>query len=112
MLLCILVLTVKMGLSMSKQNLVRKQYLMSAQNISKLDQLARQQGTSSAQIVRLAIDAYDPDNQVTLEEEKELMNLVSSRLQEAIADTRATRQRLEQTLARLSLQNDGFSHAP
>jgi predicted DNA-binding protein len=86
---------------MSKQNLVRKQYLMSTENISKLDELAQQQGTSSAQIVRLAIDAYDPDNQITLEEEKELMELVSSRLKEAIEDTRATRKRLDKTLEQL-----------
>lgn len=86
---------------MAKQNLVRKQYLMSSDNISKLEQLAQQEGTSSAQIVRLAIDAYDPDNQISLQEEKELMALVSSRLQEAIADTRSTRERLEQTLDKL-----------
>ena len=86
---------------MSKQNLIRKQYLISTENISKLDELAQQQGTSSAQIVRLAIDAYDPDNQITLEEEKELMNLVSSRLKEAIEDTRTTRERLDKTLDQL-----------
>jgi hypothetical protein len=74
---------------------------MSTENISKLDELAQQQGTSSAQIVRLAIDAYDPDNQITLEEEKELMELVSSRLKEAIEDTRATRKRLDKTLEQL-----------
>jgi len=86
---------------MSKQNLVRKQYLMSSENVSKVDHLAQQQGTSSAQIVRLAVDAYDPDNQISVEEEKELMALVSTRLKEAIEDTRATRERLDQTLNQL-----------
>lgn len=86
---------------MSKQNLVRKQYLMSAENISKVDQLAQSSGTSSAQIVRLAVDAYDPDNQMGLNEEKELMELVSSRLKEAISDTRATRQKLDKTLRKI-----------
>lgn len=86
---------------MSRQNLVRKQYLMSNENISKLQYLAQQQGTSSAQIVRLAIDAYDPDNQITLDEEDELMDLVAARLKEAIEDTRSTRQRLDETLSKL-----------
>jgi len=102
MLLCILKnIIIRKVTGMNKQNLVRKQYLMSSENISKVDQLAQQQGTSSAQIVRLAIDAYDPDNQITLEEEKELMSLVSARLKEAIADTRATRERLDKTLNEL-----------
>lgn len=86
---------------MSKQNLVRKQFLMSNENISKLHHLAQQQGTSSAQIVRLAIDAYDPDNQITQDEEGELMDLVAVRLKEAIEDTRNTRQRLDETLNKL-----------
>ena len=86
---------------MSKQNLVRKQYLMSTENISKVDQLAQQSGTSSAQIVRLAIDAYDPDNQMSLSEENELMELVSARLKEAISDTRSTRRKLNATLTKI-----------
>ena len=86
---------------MSRQNLVRKQYLMSNENISKLHHLAQQQGTSSAQIVRLAIDAYDPDNQITLDEEDELMDLIAARLKDAIEDTRSTRQRLDETLNKL-----------
>jgi len=74
---------------------------MSNENISKLHHLAQQQGTSSAQIVRLAIDAYDPDNQITLDEEDELMDLIAARLKDAIEDTRSTRQRLDETLNKL-----------
>lgn len=86
---------------MSKQNLIRKQYLMSTENISKVDQLAQQSGASSAQIVRLAIDAYDPDNQMSLNEESELMELVSTRLKEVINDTRNTRKKLDATLTKI-----------
>lgn len=86
---------------MSKQNLVRKQYLMSAENISKVDQLAQQSGTSSAQIVRLAVDAYNPDNLMSWNEEKELMELVSSHLKEAINNTRRTRKKLDATLTKI-----------
>ena len=86
---------------MSKQNLVRKQYLMSTENISKVDLLAQKSGSSSAQIVRLAIDAYDPDNQMSFNEEKELMELVSTRLKEAISDTRSTRKKLDVTLSKM-----------
>ncbi len=86
---------------MSKHNLVRKQYLMSAENISRIQQLAQKSGTSSAQIVRLAVDAYDPDNQISLNEEKELMELVSSHLKEAITQTRETRKKLDATLTKL-----------
>ena len=86
---------------MNKQNLVRKQYLMSVENISKVDHLAQKSGSSSAQIVRLAIDAYDPDNQMSLNEEKELMELVSLRLKEAINDTHNTRKKLHASLTKI-----------
>lgn len=88
---------------MASQNLVRKQYLMSDKNISKVNRLAKQNGTSSAQIVRLAVEAYDPDNELSLIEENELMELVSSRLKEAINDTRNTRKKLDKTLNRLGI---------
>jgi len=88
---------------MPNQNLVRKQYLMSSENISKVDQLAKQSGSSSAKIVRLAVDAYDPDNHMSLNEEKDLMELVSSRLKEAIADTRTTRRKLDKTLTKIGI---------
>ena len=86
---------------MATQNLIRKQYLMSPEHISKVDRLARQTGTSSTQIVRLAVEAYDPARPEEDSEQSELMSLVSSRLREAIADTRKTRRRLEKTLDRI-----------
>jgi hypothetical protein len=88
---------------MSKQNLVRKQYLMSNENISKVDRLAKQAGASSAQIVRLAVEAYNPDRDYSDDDQTELMELVSGRLKEAISDTRKTRRKLEQTLRNLEI---------
>jgi replication initiation and membrane attachment protein DnaB len=66
--------------------LVRKQFLISQSNIEKLGKIAEQKSTSSADIVRQAIDAYDPDNDVSM---PELMELVSSNLQEAIKSTQS-----------------------
>lgn len=80
-----------------RTSLLRKQYLVTPANVSKLEALAKANGTSATDIVRKAIDAYDPDG---LDEigETELMSLVSERLKEAIKDTQATRRRLNKTL--------------
>ncbi|MBT7408951.1 MAG: hypothetical protein HN826_04550 [Methylococcales bacterium] len=51
-----------------------------------MGKIAEQKSTSSADIVRQAIDAYDPDNDVSM---PELMELVSSNLQEAIKSTQS-----------------------
>ena len=80
--------------------LLRKQYLVTPENVTKLESLAKANGTSATDIVRKAIDAYDPEG---LDEigESELMSLVSERLKEAIKDTQATRRRLNKTLKQL-----------
>lgn len=73
--------------------LIRKQYLVSQKNVSKLERLAKHKKTSATAIVREAIDAYNPEG-----DENELMLLVSTRLKEAIQETRATRKKLNKTL--------------
>ena len=40
--------------------LVRKQFLVTPLNVEKLQRLAEENGTSAAEIVRKAIDAYEP----------------------------------------------------
>ncbi|BCL59477.1 hypothetical protein DGMP_01700 [Desulfomarina profundi] len=82
------------------ENLVRKQYLIAPRQINKLKDLAEKQNTSAAEIVRMAIDAFDPDVPADLNE-SELFDLVSTRVKEAIADTVKTRERLHNTLALL-----------
>ncbi|MCU7899698.1 MAG: hypothetical protein KZQ66_10710 [Candidatus Thiodiazotropha sp. (ex Lucinoma aequizonata)] len=69
--------------------MIRKQIMLSADNIEKLGQLSKVRGTSAAEIVRLSIDSYGPDSNDI--EESELMELVSERLQEAIHETAKTR---------------------
>lgn len=83
------------------ENLVRKQYFISKKQVKKLEILAKKQNTSAAQLVRAAIDAYDPDIPLDMNE-SELFDLVSARVKEAVADTLETRSRLEKTLERLA----------
>lgn len=82
------------------ENLVRKQYLIAPHQVEKLQILAKKQNTSAAEVVRLAIDAFNPDVPEELNE-SELFELVSSRVKEAIADTKTTRKRLQKTLVAL-----------
>ncbi|MBL4901653.1 hypothetical protein JYT30_00815 [Desulfotalea psychrophila] len=80
------------------ENLVRKQYLIAPHQVDKLKSLASKQKTSAAEIVRMAIDAFNPDVPADLSE-SELFDLVSARVKEAIEDTVTTRKRLRKTLA-------------
>jgi predicted DNA-binding protein len=82
------------------QSLIRKQYLVSQRNVSKLERLAKRKGTSATAIVREAIEAYDPEGLDKIGEQ-ELMTLVATRLKDAIKDTQSTRQKLHKTLKSL-----------
>ena len=84
----------------STENLVRKQYLIAPHQIDKLKILAKKQNTSAAEVVRMAIDAFNPDIPAEMKE-SELFDLVSARLKEAIKNTQETRNRLKKTLAAL-----------
>lgn len=83
-------------------NLIRKQFLISNSQIEKLDRIAKDKGFSSAEVVRKAIEAYDPD--VEDMETPELLELVSERVKEAIDDTVKTRKRLNATLKNLGVE--------
>jgi len=88
------------------EKLVRKQFLILPSQIKKLDRLARDEGTSVAEIVRTAIDAYDPDTAIFADlDAPELMELVSTRLKEAIASTQKTNQAIDKALIKLSKRN-------
>ena len=81
------------------EKLVRKQFLISPSQIKKLDRLARSKGTSVAEIVRTAIDKYDPDSALFSEiETSELLDLVSTQLKEAIDSTRKANRTIDKTL--------------
>lgn len=77
--------------------LMRKQYLVSEENIKKIQNLANSKGASAAKIVRLAIDAYDPAG-IDTTDSAEIMELVSTRLKEAISATRKANRRLSSAL--------------
>ena len=81
--------------------LVRKQYLISPEQVEKLNLLAEEKKVSAAEIVRNAIAAYNPDVPAGMEE-SELLELVSARVKEAVTETRKTRKHLEKTLKKLS----------
>lgn len=82
--------------------LLRRQHLLTKNNISKLAKLSKEASVSETEIVRRAIDAYDLRS--TQEPElAELSELVATRLREAIADTQQTRARLNDTLKKLGV---------
>jgi len=83
------------------EKLVRKQFLISPGQIKKIEFLAKKRNTSAAEMVRNAITAYNPDVPTDIEE-RELLELVSTRVKEAIADTRKTRKKLDKTLKKLA----------
>ena len=85
------------------EKLVRKQFLISSGQLKKLDLIARDEGTSVAEIVRSAIDTYNPKIAAfTDSDTSELMNLVSIQLKEAIASTQKANRNIDRALKSLS----------
>ncbi len=85
------------------EKLVRKQFLISPSQIKKLDRIARDEGTSVAEIVRVAIDTYDPNIAAFADlDALELMELVSTRLKEAITSTQKANRNIDRALNKLS----------
>lgn len=82
-------------------NLIRKQYMVSKSNIEKLTQIAAERGSSVTEVVRRAIDAYDPTG-YDIMEAPELMNLVSDRLREAIKSTRRANHKVKIAITNIS----------
>ena len=80
---------------------MRKQYLVSEDNIKKIQALASTKGTSAANIVRLAIDAYDPSGFGDMDS-PEFMDFVSSKLEEAISATKQANRKVSRVLKTLS----------
>jgi len=92
--------------ALQTEKLVRKQFLISPSQIKKLDRIARDEGTSVAEIVRVAIDNYNPDIAPFADlDAPELMDLVSTRLKEAIASTQKANRKIDRTLKKLSKGN-------
>jgi len=85
------------------EKLVRKQFLISPSQVEKLNRLAREEGTSVAEMVRVAIDTYNPDAAAIADlDAPELIELTSERLKEAITSTKKANRAVSNTLKKLS----------
>lgn len=85
----------------AQKKLVRKQFLISESNVIKLDKLAVKKNTSAAEVVRLAIEAYNPNEVADM---PELMELVSAKLKDAIESTQHASSNITNTLELLDKQ--------
>jgi hypothetical protein len=83
------------------EKMVRKQFLISPAIVRRLEQIAAKRGTSASEIVRLAIDSFDANAAESMDS-PELMELVSTRLKEAIKSTRHAHRTVTRTLKALS----------
>lgn len=70
-------------------SLVRKQFLITKSQVEKLEKLAGGVGISATEVLRRAIDAYAPVQTTADMEAPELLNLLQSRLKEAIDTAKA-----------------------
>ena len=86
------------------EKLIRKQFLIYPSQVEKMEKLAKDENASVAEMVRKAIAAFNPNHDMSNMEESELLSLVSTRVKEAIVDTRNTRKRLDETLEKLSVR--------
>lgn len=79
-----------------RENLVRKQIMLSNANIRKLEKISSDNGVSVAEVVRMAVDSYNPS--VEDMGDQELMELVSQRLKDAIKETDRVSRRVKKTI--------------
>ena len=79
------------------EKMVRKQFLMSPTTVKRLQRIVAERGTSASEIVRLAVDSFDV-NAAEAMGSPELMELVSTRLNEAIESTRHAHRTVSRTL--------------
>ncbi len=81
--------------------LLRRQYLISEEQVAKIEKIAAAGGMSAAETVRMAIDAFDPESESSDMGMDELMGLVHGRLQEAIESTRQATKLVSETADKL-----------
>jgi hypothetical protein len=85
--------------------LVRKQIMLSNENLEKLSLIAKQKKTSVAHVVRNAVDSYEPDESSGDAELTELVELLNCKLDDAIEKTEKTEKYVIETLSQLSTRN-------
>jgi hypothetical protein len=91
--------------ALQSTNLVRKQLMLSNDNIQKLERIAKEKDLSVANVVRFAIDSFDPNKTVDDNEDSELIQLVSERLKETIIETEKVGKRLDNALAKIEARS-------
>ena len=85
------------------ESLVRKQFFISPANIAKLEKLSEKlNGRSAAQIVRDAIDAYNPERDLADIQENELLAIAHEKVKEAIVKTEQTIEKVDDCLEQLA----------
>lgn len=85
--------------------LVRKQIMLSNENLEKLSFIAKKNKTSVAHVVRNAVESYDPDAVNGDAELTELVELLNCKLDDAIKKTEETEKYVVNTLSQLSTRN-------
>lgn len=88
--------------------LVRRQILIYPKQARKIKLLAKKKNTSAAEMMRQAIDAFDPDAIIDIAE-SDLLELASAKVKEAITDTIATRKKVT---AALDMLEEGRPKCP
>ena len=88
------------------EKLDSKQFLISPSQVEKLNRLARDEGASVAQMVRLTIDTYNPETAAIADlDASDLMELASERLKEAITSNQKANRAVSNTLKKLSTRS-------
>ena len=82
------------------EKLIRKQFLIYPTQAKKIELIAKRQKISAAEMVRKAIDAFNPDATPEMAY-TDLLELVRVRVKQAIKDTKRTRERLSAALNKL-----------
>lgn len=85
--------------------LLRKQYLVTSDNVSKLEEIAGAEGVAATEIVRRAIEAYQPGNDEG--EMDKLVELMSDSVREAIKKVRSARKAVRETKKELEKKQAG-----
>jgi nitrogenase subunit NifH len=70
------------------------EYWVSESNLETIDRISKSQNISESEVVRLAIEHYDPDNQL----QHEFISLLHHHLAEAIYETRTCNEKIETVL--------------
>ncbi len=86
------------------EKLIRKQFLIYPAQAKKIELMAKKQKTLAAEMVRKAIDAFNPDATPEMAY-TDLLELVRVRVKQAIKDTKRTRERLSAALNKLEAKD-------